>query len=229
MPDVDTLVVLTLEVEGADTDTLATATAYSPIGLEAPLVVAPADPSVRSRWTANLLPTTPGEWRVRWVVEGSGAGVKWDLVPVAPAPGAVGGRSYATTAQLAEHLDEAPPPGSMRALVRATRKVDELLRTAIYHVDDAGMPTDALVAEALAEATCAQVEWWDEIGDERGTGAVGALAGAQIGTVKLPASSGSGGGLAEYAAGAVAALERAGLVGGGPKIPGSRIRWRRQA
>lgn len=225
MPDAGALVVLALDVAWADTDTIATARAYSPAGVAEDLVVAPVDGSGRGKWQANLVPSTAGEWRVRWDVTGSGQGVTWDVVAVAPAPALEGaGRVYATTAQLADHTGEAPAPGSARALLRASREVDKLLRAACYPVDEQGMPTDPRHAEAMAEATCAQVEWWDEIGDERGTGAAAVLAGsAQIGTVRLSggSASSSSAGAGGYAPAAVSALRAAGLTGQGPRLPGA--------
>jgi len=36
------------------------------------------------------------------------------------------------------------------------------------------------------------VQWWDELGDTRGSGAVAVLGVAQIGPVKLPGGGGAG-------------------------------------
>lgn len=51
-----------------------------------------------------------------------------------------------------------------RLLARASAKVDGMVR-ACYDVDDNGAPTDADVAAALRDATCAQVEQWIEVGE----------------------------------------------------------------
>lgn len=225
MPDVGDLVVLTLTVADADTDTVAVVRVWPPAGDPLDLTAAPADPGVRDLWRAELTPSTPGTWSARWTVTGSGAGTEWDTVQVGPdpAPPPAGIRIYATTAQLAAWLDSPPPEGAARLLRRASRRVDELLRTACYTVDAQGMPTDPAVAAAMADATCAQVEWWGEIGDDQGSGAVSALAGAQIGSVRLPSgagAAGSGGGIPNIAPDAVSALRAAGLLGHGPKIPG---------
>lgn len=126
---------------------------------------------------------------------------------------------YATTEQLAEVLDPLPA-NAARLLRRASAKVDELLLTAVYDVDADGMPTGDTVKAALVEATCAQVEWWGEIGDDTGSGAMAALAGTQIGDVKLSASA-SGGAAprsTEYAPAAISALRRANLTGRGPIV-----------
>jgi hypothetical protein len=226
MSEPGSLVVLTLTVDGADTDTEVSALAYSPVEGADPvaLLALPAALPSRAAWTANLTPASAGDWLVKWTVTGSGAGTTWDTVPVGPAPlPPPPGRVYATTGQLADYTGEDPPADARKLLRRASRKVDQLLITAHYAVDEDGMPTDADVAAAMAEATCAQVEWWGETGDTAGTGAVAALAGSQIGTVKLAggnSAAGGGSGSIEYAPDAVAALRLAGLTNQGPHIPG---------
>lgn len=172
----------------------------------------------RSQWSGVLRGVAAGEWAVEWVVTGTGSGVRVYRFVVAASPSAAPvGRVYASTAQLSAYLDGPTPDGARRLLRRASAKVDELLLTATYRTDTAGMPVDAPVAAALAEATCAQVEWWGETGDD-GTGAVAALAGARIGTVQLPGKAGTGDGIPEYAPAAVSALRRANLTGRGPIV-----------
>lgn len=166
----------------------------------------------RDRWSAPLPAVAAGAWRVVWTVTGTGSGVQSYELLIGPGP-AAGGRVYATTGQLATHLGSAPPTGARRILLRASAKVDDLLRCARYATDTAGLPTDLALAAVLAEATCAQVEWWGEIGDTDGTGSASALAGAQIGTVKMPGAADGG---IEYAPAAVSALRRAGLFSQGP-------------
>ena len=73
--------------------------------------------------------------------------------------------TYATVEQLAADPWGLTPPGAARLLVRASEVIDQALRTAVYDVDTAGAPTDAAVIQVLADATCAQVEFW-ETGDE---------------------------------------------------------------
>jgi len=73
--------------------------------------------------------------------------------------------TYATVGQLAADPWGLTPPGAARLLVRASEVIDQALRTAVYDVDTAGAPTDAAVIQVLADATCAQVEFW-ETGDE---------------------------------------------------------------
>lgn len=219
MTDVGDKVPITLTVTPADATTQATVTAQLlPAG--APIALPAVPNGDRTVWTANLSVTALGAYRVVWTVTGTGAGVEHDTVHVLGGPDPIAGQSYASLHQLAIYLDEAPPTGARRLLVRASRKVDDMLRTAVYAVDAAGLPTDPAVATALAEATCAQVAWWSELGDDTGSGAVAALAGSQIGTVKLGTGAG-GAGLPECAPDAVQVLRRAGLLNHGPQVLGS--------
>lgn len=207
-----------LTVAPCGPDTLAAATARTPTGAAVALTVLPGDDP--SQWSTRVPLTEPGEWVIAWTVTGTGAATEAVTLLVAPAPGGPAGRVYATTGQLAAYLDDAPPPSARRLLRRASQKVDELLLTSTYRVDADGMPVDAPVADALAEATCAQVAWWGEIGDDTGTGAVAALAGTQIGDVKLAASASGGASTrsTEYAPAAISALRRANLTGRGPIV-----------
>lgn len=227
--EVGDLVVLRLTVEPvggvpADDTTTASVVVIDPLGAQRTPSAFPDGPADRAHWSAALPVSVPGEYLARWTVTGTGEGVRSHAFTVAPEP-ADAGRTYATTADLARYLGRAPEPGSRRLLARATRKIDELCRTAIYPVDDEGMPLDPAVAAALRDATCAQVEWWAEIGDETGSGAVSALAGAQIGTVRLPGSGGgsSTGGSMQYAPEAISILTAAGLTSQGPIIPGPSV------
>lgn len=51
-------------------------------------------------------------------------------------------------------------------LVHAQEVIDAALKAARYAVDTNGNPTDAGIIAALNKATCAQVEWWINNGDE---------------------------------------------------------------
>jgi hypothetical protein len=52
-------------------------------------------------------------------------------------------------------------------LVEAQRMIEAALVSAVYTVDAAGEnPTDTAVVAALKIATCAQVKWWIDNGDE---------------------------------------------------------------
>lgn len=179
---------------GAPTDATTTAEVelVSPTGQVRRPTAYPGEGDDRSRWSATLDLTEPGEWTGLWTVTGTGAGVQPFTLLVAPS-GPYRGRSYATTADLAVWLHEAPPAGSARLLARATELVDALAMAAIYDVDEQGMPTSPEVADALRDAVCAQVAWWAEIGDSSGSGAVGRWSSVSIGTARLsgPRSSGS--------------------------------------
>jgi len=90
---------------------------------------------------------------------------------------------YAETSDLVAMLPDGltAPADATRLLIRASRAIDSALRTAVYAVDDDGVPTDTLLAAALLDATCEQAAWWLETGDEQGV----------AGTIT---SAGSGGG-----------------------------------
>lgn len=101
-------------------------------------------------------------------------------------------RVYATPRQYGDFAIE-PFDGDDKMLSKrlrhASSEVEGLTRFATYAVDDAGMPTDGLVREAFADATCAIVEYWGETDDPLG---VDAMAGAvKIGSVSLGTTSSS--------------------------------------
>ncbi|MFD7647873.1 hypothetical protein ACFV5M_09455 [Streptomyces albidoflavus] len=108
-----------------------------------------------------------------------------------------------------------PPPDAEHLLARASQDVDDALLCAAYDTDSAGMPTDPSVAQALMEATCAQVEYQLATGDD-GTGAAGRWGSVSIGPVALsdrrdaPAAVGD----LDLAPRAHRALRRAGLLPG---------------
>jgi len=81
--------------------------------------------------------------------------------------------AYATLADLMEFTgQETTAPGDERQLQRASDLVDAALQSAYYTVDASGNATDAGVIAALRNATCAQVEWWRQTGDEMGAKAL---------------------------------------------------------
>ncbi len=125
------------------------------------------------------------------------------------------GRVYATPEQLAAFTHAPAPEGAERLLARASEDVEAALLTAVYRVDADGLPTEQPVVEALRDATCAQVEWQQALGDD-GTGAMGSWDAVSIGPVSLsgrksgpPAASG-----VDLAPRAHRALRRAGLLPG---------------
>jgi hypothetical protein len=181
---------------------------------------APTTSDGGTNWTAPPLTfSTAGIWRLTWTVTGTGAGQVTDKVPVGPAGITSAGRAYATSGDLADYLQDAPPDNADRLLVRATDIIDRLLLAARYRLDDDGNAADADVIEALKKATCAQVAWWIETGDEWGLGAN--YQSVSIGSVSLSRGQ-SGGGAASARVGpdVWAALAQAGLTGYGPALRG---------
>lgn len=125
------------------------------------------------------------------------------------------GRVYATPEQLAAWTGQPAPPGAERLLARASEDVDDALLTALYATDSTGMPTEAKVAAALADAACAQVEYQAATGDD-GTGAAGKWDAVSIGPVALSGrkQAPTGPGEVDLAPRAHRALTRAGLLPG---------------
>lgn len=59
------------------------------------------------------------------------------------------------------------------ALRRASNEVSKHIRTAVYKADPVTLlPTDATLVEALRDATCAYVAYWEETGDITGGNAI---------------------------------------------------------
>ncbi|MFG2780825.1 hypothetical protein ACGFY7_23595 [Streptomyces prunicolor] len=215
MPDVGDLVTAKLTVSPFDNTTAATLLVLRPDGTTVSPVVTGADGG--ATWTAPVVYTLAGIWRLSWTVTGTGASVEHELVSVAPAPAAMADvRSYATTTQLANALHAAPPLDAVALLERATQLLDsDFLKTAVYDVDDDGMPTDPVVVAAFAEAVCAQVEFWGEVGTE--TDISGPLQGVVIGSVQLQYGAGDNrSGPSYYAPKLIRALQN---------IPAEKLRW----
>jgi hypothetical protein len=205
---------LTLTVAPADGTTTAVLAVLSPTGI----TTSPSTtPSVdRATWTAQLPLIEAGEYIATWTVTGVGAGVEQQSVMAAPRqPIDDGQLVYATTADLAHYLEAAPPADARRKLRRASRRVANYIRLAVYAADDVtGMPTDATIIAAVRDATCAQVEWWMETGDETGAGAQ--YQQVSIGSLSLGrgySSAGSATGPSQtLSAEAIEHLQRAGLL-----------------
>lgn len=126
--------------------------------------------------------------------------------------------TYATLAELAEHLTpDAPPANGARLLVRASRRVDGALLCAVYDVDaTTGLPTKQTIVEALRDATLEQISYWLETGDDEGL--AGSVVSAKIGSASVQrggagASSESG----QLCGAALDVLATAGLTGQGPR------------
>jgi hypothetical protein len=126
--------------------------------------------------------------------------------------------AYATVADLAAWLSPAAAPSdAQKRLDRASLVVDEMLLTAVYAVNDDGLPTEAAVIAALRDATCAQAEYAGATGDPASVGPAG-YGSVQIGSVRLTrAQSGAGSPTpGRYSPTAWSILQRAGLTGQQP-------------
>ncbi|MBQ0827711.1 hypothetical protein [Streptomyces tagetis] len=215
MPDVGDVVTARLVVAPYSQTTEAALVVTAPDGTRSTPVTSTVDGG--QTWTAPVVYTAAGVWTLRWVVTGTGASVENQSVAVAPEPATMADvRSYATTTQLANVLHAAPPLDSVKLLERATALLDsDFLKAAVYDVDADGMPTDAVVAAAFADAVCAQVEFWGEVGEE--TDISGPLQGVSIGSVQLQFGAGTNRTSPDYYA---PKLVRA-LKG----IPAEKLRW----
>ncbi|MFE0727947.1 hypothetical protein ACFW2X_06785 [Streptomyces antibioticus] len=215
MPDVGDVVTCRLVVAPYDESTVATLAVTAPDGTVTAPVATTADGG--QTWTAPLAYIAAGIWLLRWTVTGTGASVEPLTVAVAPAPASMADvRSYSTTTQLANFLHAAPPLDAVKLLERATDLLDaDFLRAAVYDVDDEGMPTDPIVAAAFAEAVCAQVEFWGEVGEE--TDISGPLQGVTIGSVNLQFGAGDNRSSPDYYAPK--------LVRALKSIPSDKLRW----
>lgn len=82
---------------------------------------------------------------------------------------------YATEADYLTYTgEESAPDGIDSLLKRASQMLDaQVFRMCVYDVDAAGAPTHPLVTAAFRDAVCAQVAWWDELGDSSGASAAG--------------------------------------------------------
>ncbi|MDN5750104.1 MAG: hypothetical protein L0H64_16595 [Pseudonocardia sp.] len=168
----------------ADGSTTATVAVTGPSGqVIAPTARPDGSPS---QWVAAVVVDEPGEWHVLWTVRGQGEGVQPFTLPVAPAAAYdFGGRLYATTADYARWLRSAPPAGAGPALAEGSRALEATLIGARYDIDAAGYPTDPRIRRAFRDAVCAQVAYWDEIGDPAGTGAAEQWTTIGVGPVQL--------------------------------------------
>jgi hypothetical protein len=125
-------------------------------------------------------------------------------------------RVYATPADLADYAGpDVVGEDSPRLLARASELVDSLLVTAVYDTTPDGHPLDAHLREALRDATCALVQWWDETGDPTGAGAQ--YSDAAIGTLRLKRNDNRS--APDIAPAAVRILATAGLLAHAPLSP----------
>jgi hypothetical protein len=95
-------------------------------------------------------------------------------------------RVYATAADYTTYIlgsGQTVPSDVDRRLKRASELLDACLSIAIYDVDATGMPTGTDIIDVFSRATCAQVAYWTETGDEQGAAAQWNR--IQIGSVQL--------------------------------------------
>jgi hypothetical protein len=127
-------------------------------------------------------------------------------------------RTYATLGEFAEWTGEGAAEAEVVPMLRrASALVDNLIMTARYPVDSAGMPTEERVREALRDAVCAQVAWWAETGDA--SGASGQYTAVSLGSLSLERAPRSPAGDAQagrVAPEAVQTLATAGLLAQAP-------------
>ncbi|MBT2505155.1 hypothetical protein J7I98_04430 [Streptomyces sp. ISL-98] len=105
-------------------------------------------------------------------------------------------RIYATSAEYVTYTGQTAPADIAALLARASRFLDSnAFRLCWYEADTVtGMPTNAVVLAAFSDAVCAQVQWWEETGDELGV--AGNWSSVKIGSVALSGASSSAGGSA---------------------------------
>lgn len=116
-------------------------------------------------------------------------------------------RVYATQNDYRAWAEKPDAVVSGAVLARASLAIDNALIGARYAHDAAEMPTEPKIIEAMRDATCAQVQWYDETGDTTGSGAADRFQSASIGSAGYTrgytgagSAAGSGTGLAPTAA-----------------------------
>lgn len=101
-------------------------------------------------------------------------------------------RIYATSADYQSYTGQTPPADIAARLARASRFMESrVFRLCLFEVDVDGYPSNAVVKQAFADAVCAQVQWWDETGDE--LGAAGRYGSVKLGTLALSGPGSSSG------------------------------------
>lgn len=100
-------------------------------------------------------------------------------------------RVYATESDYLEFSEDEVAPDKIDSLLRrASAEVESHIRTAVYVTDEDGYPTDPDIADALRDATCAYVAYWDETDDITGAEAIAGP--VKIGSVSLGGTSTGG-------------------------------------
>lgn len=112
---------------------------------------------------------------------------------------------HATLAELEAYTFEPAPPDGQRLLQRATEMIDTYV-FGMYEIDSVtNLPIATKVREALRDATCAQVEFWLQTGDEADV-----LSGHSM--VSIPGAMTTSGARTRLAPRAKNALSRANLL-----------------
>lgn len=98
-------------------------------------------------------------------------------------------RVYATVVDLIAYTGAPAPDNADVLLTDATRLLEaRVFGACLYDVDSTtGLPISPVVAAALRDAVCAQVQWWDELGDSIGAAGAG-WGSVQIGRMQLARS-----------------------------------------
>ncbi|MFF7452100.1 MULTISPECIES: hypothetical protein [unclassified Streptomyces] len=139
-------------------------------------------------WTPALS-LAPGLYLAMWsgAVGGAPVTATEQITVTAPATG----RVYATVAEFEAYPGGTSPAPATTAtrLAQASKMLErQVLRYCWYDVTKAtGMPTHPLVVAAVRDAVCAQVAWWEEVGDPSGADGVG-WGSVKIGSVALSRS-----------------------------------------
>lgn len=94
--------------------------------------------------------------------------------------------AYATAVDLAAWTGQAAPPDADRLLERASTLVDSRITT-WYPADETGLPTELTVSDALSDAVCAQVEYWQTGGGEQDD-ILGPAASSDVGALSITES-----------------------------------------
>jgi len=133
-------------------------------------------------------------------------------------------RVYATEAEYRDWAGDLTASASPAQLRAASARLDNALRGVWYDTDNDGLPVDLDVSEAIRDAVCAIVQYWDETGDTTGSGAASQYQSASIGSAaytrgynKEGSAAGGSGGLPQTA---IDILSSAGLRTVNPLIYG---------
>ena len=96
--------------------------------------------------------------------------------------------AWATVDELAAWMPAELPADAERMLTRASELITYVTRFAVYDVDTDDEPTDTTVLAALRDATCAQVEYWAEVGEDEDVG--GSVQGISLGPLQVQYGAG---------------------------------------